>query len=75
MNNPRRHNIHDKFIRAALQNHRKQQWIGPLLTAMKYIRQKNMTNKRLKAPVPVDPYLLPRTFFCGFKSFHLNLVS
>ncbi len=25
MNNPRRHNIHDKFIRAALQNHRKQQ--------------------------------------------------
>ena len=138
MNNPRRHNIHDKFIRAALQNHRKQQpkqllpavytivfyhgketpypyslslqdcfddplsimsevlyqplplidanqlsdealkkqqWIGPLLTAMKYIRQKDMTNKRLKAPVPVDPYLLPRTFFCGFKNFHLTLVS
>ena len=137
MNNPRRHNIHDKFIRAALQNHRKQQskkllpavytivfyhgketpypyslslqdcfddplsimsevlyqplplidanqlsdealkkpWIGPLLTAMKYIRQKDMTNKRLKAPVPVDPYLLPRTFFYGFKNFHLTAVS
>ena len=37
---------------------KKQQWIGPLLTAMKYIRQKDMTNKRLKAPVSVDPQLI-----------------